>query len=160
MVGTQQRARYQGKLHQSKPLLYIKPVIPSKVCFIAPSLNTSKPGSRLPLAASLTGKVTCIRQRLMSRALFANTSNAVSLRMALLEPVVMLAIMISGCHFMQRARRLRLVQHKAYGGDGGAIVGSRFSQAASAAMGAVARWFEFPIRVRLAGSGKFNYAVD
>jgi hypothetical protein len=31
----------------------IKPVIPSKVCFIAALPITSKPGSRLPLAGNL-----------------------------------------------------------------------------------------------------------
>ncbi|AZP12282.1 IS91 family transposase [Undibacterium parvum] len=71
MPGMQQCGRYKGKPPPSKPPRCIKPVIPSKVCSIAPSLVTSKPGSRLPLAASLMGKVICTRQRLMSRLRFA-----------------------------------------------------------------------------------------
>lgn len=92
--GTQQCVRYKGKPPPSKPPRCIKPVILSKACFIAPSLVTSKPGSRSPLAASLMGKVTCTRQRLMSRLRFATTSNAASLLTASRAPVAMLAVMI------------------------------------------------------------------
>jgi hypothetical protein len=94
IAGTQQRARYKGKPHQSKLLRCIKPAILSKACFIAPSLITSTPGSRSPLAANLMDKAICIRQCLMSRTGFGLISNAVSLRMVLLATVVMLAVMI------------------------------------------------------------------
>jgi hypothetical protein len=70
----------------------IEPVILNKVCFIAPSPITSKPGS--PLATNLTGKATCTRQRLMSRLCFAAISNVASLHMVLLAPAATPAAMI------------------------------------------------------------------
>lgn len=92
--GTQQCVRHNCKPPPSEPPRCIKPVTPSKVCSIAPSLIISTLGSRLPLAASLKDRVTCTRQRLMSKLRFANTSNVASLLMVSPARVVMLAAMI------------------------------------------------------------------